>query len=864
MSQEPLQNPIQRWGLAVSLGVVVLAVFLACRGWQNHDWTWTAAGLGMAYLICRFLAKENMRVSLKPGLELSLLTLVILGGIGLRFYKIGDIPVGMHSDESLIIEASYQISKGFRPTFMTMSGWHQGSIPTYLSAMFIKVLGPGITPFRLTAAVMGLLLILGTYVLARGWFGPWVALCTATFAALELWPVALARKHYMEQVSALFLVITLAGLVWGLRRRNYWGFALAGLFMGANLNTYMAGLGVLVLIPVFVASLLVWDRGLLRGSWRGWLVFVPCFFLGTAPLLHWFFSSAEGLHGVGDHLKIFTLGFRGPHISDGLINQDVGILSKLNGFTASLLHSAPKTLSMFVERGPIQMFHFLDSMPIINRISLISALTGLVLCLARFRSSAYAYIPLWLAVGLVPSMLTLSNPDARRAVMAVPAFSILAGLGCAFILGGMAHVFQRDGARRALGAVGILVLALWVGKSTAYKYFVVINQSIRYMDFNSSNLLQWTRAVFEANQETPSHLLSYKRPILDSFLSPSINTWDHAIRNVNYGMPMEWLHEYPKDFTSGGILDILEKKQAQYGGIRSTLIALSPFYYYLEDFLIQDLGGRLLSEVPVVRSPQGICERQRGVIRDPDSLLKLIRIPYQDPKRLKALGRRKNLPAVMEGLIPPGDLPRAEMMAKTNSLGPKTLSWLRDYRENPLRWGTGETLEMRRPEPYFWTYGSAMSRSILPPFRYRYHWILNIPEAGSYTLGVNASIYTSVRVDGKEVLHFFITRPGDLVKAQKGVFGEPLFLEKGPHRLEVEQVVLNLVNSFMQEFRLLWEKPSGKIEVVPMEILSAPGDYGRVPTVSHEIENGHFDDRGTREIEKSQGQKQRMIQFKAG
>jgi hypothetical protein len=240
----------------------------------------------------------------------------------------------------------------------------------------------------------------------------------------------------------------------------------------------------------------------------------------------------------------------------------------------------------------------------------------------------------------------------------------------------------------------------------------------------------------------------------------------------------------------------------------------------MEPLLAGRLGGSLVRDVKVVRTPLGVCKRGLEVLPTEDSLVRIWRLPPLDPARLEDLKRETGLPLVLENLAPPPALGSAEDLAKALSLGPVTRQALEAYGKSRSGWKAAQTRELRLPDPYFWTLAASLHREIHTPFRLRVRWLLDVPSAGEYAFGANVSHDLWLRLDGREVLWASVASQSDLIRAQTGLYGVPVTLTPGRHLLEADQLVLNFTDVLMHEFRLLWKPPSGSWEAIPLSRLA--------------------------------------------
>jgi hypothetical protein len=86
-----------------------------------------------------------------------------------------------------------------------------------------------------------------------------------------------------------------------------------------------------------------------------------------------------------------------------------------------------------------------------------------------------------------------------------------------------------------------------------------------------------------------------------------------------------------------------------------------------------------------------------------------------------------------------------------------------------------------------------------------------------------ATIYTTLSVDGKKIFTYLPDTGEKLQAGMEGSLSDPVFLKAGAHRLNVEQVMFSNVDNYNHALRLLWQKPHGAKETLPLEFLSPGG-----------------------------------------
>ncbi len=195
---------------------------------------------------------------------LLLISIFILGAF-LRFYKLGDVPIGLHTDEAYfgynaysILHTGREMTGNFLPLnlksfLFSPAGYSYASIP------FITFFGLSAFSVRFASALFGSLTIILTFFLAGQLFRSfknreYIALATSFFLAISPWHINLSRVS-TESVLVVFFISLgiLLYLLWE-ERNKYYFLILSLLAFAANIFIYQAARSFL---PLFLPLLFI-------------------------------------------------------------------------------------------------------------------------------------------------------------------------------------------------------------------------------------------------------------------------------------------------------------------------------------------------------------------------------------------------------------------------------------------------------------------------------------------------------------------------------------------------------------------------------------------------------------------------------
>lgn len=190
------------------------------------------------------------------------------------------------------------------------------------------------------------------------------------------------------------------------------------------------------------------------------MTFVLAALVVLAPLMVYVATHGDAFLGRVGQVTIFN-----PAINEG-------------DFWGTLLRHAGKTLLMFTNRGDFIPRHNVPFRPVFDPVLSAFFLLGLILCFIRFRQRAeHAFVLIWLAVMILPTILAEDAPHFLRSVGILPVAFVVPAIGLDSL---WRFLEKRTTAPVAVGAVA-LALVFGLGDTTV-SYFGshAANQDLSY------------------------------------------------------------------------------------------------------------------------------------------------------------------------------------------------------------------------------------------------------------------------------------------------------------------------------------------------------------------------------------------------
>ena len=372
----------------------------------------------------------------------------------IRVWNLESVPPGLTHDEAANGHDSAAILRGVHRIYFPV-GYGREPLYNYSAALVTAALGQGIFTLRLTSVAWSLATWLCTTCLARRWWGRRAALLTGAALAVGFWPLMMARVGLRAPTLPALLAASALAYEHALSQRHgRWGtrtaYALAGLFLGAGFYTYMASRGMPLLYLGFVAVLWLTDRTTARR--------ITPYTLGLLVV--------AGLVG----LPLFAYLRAHPGLEQR-IGQLAGALRAFGGGDwRPLWHSIWGSLPMYLWRADPYWLYNVAGRAALEPFLAGAWALGCLTALLRLRDRRAAFVLLWLAVGTAPALLTEVVHNSFRAIAALPAAFLLAGMGMDQLLTWAAKLRPRW--LPALSAAAVALGLIWSGADALHSYFV--------------------------------------------------------------------------------------------------------------------------------------------------------------------------------------------------------------------------------------------------------------------------------------------------------------------------------------------------------------------------------------------------------
>jgi 4-amino-4-deoxy-L-arabinose transferase-like glycosyltransferase len=402
----------------------------------------------------------------KPRLYLLVVVIVLLLAAALRIIAIRDAPPGPRFDETFDALMARRILNGERPLYFP-ENFGEEALNQYFQAVALTVFGWSDLALRFPSFVFGMIEVATVYALGRWAWNRRAGLLAAALCAASFWAVFFSRlgMRLMPLTAFVSLGVLMLFKMQSVKGKRWpWGTA-AGVLFGLSVHIYTAARALPLLLIGAVVYLALFNRSELRRQAVGWMLVLVIAALIAAPLAYYLVTQPQAEARLGQ--------VSGP--LDALRQGDV----------MPLVNYALAAFGMFGIRGGDEWLYNLPGRPILDPLTALVFLFGIIVAVRRHRSSSRgwcasrtAFVLIWLVAGLAPILLSWPPASSSHAILAQPAVYLLAGLGLdatlSFIVAALA---ARGGRKSSLPVVSAFVIITLNVALTVRDYFGVWNTS---------------------------------------------------------------------------------------------------------------------------------------------------------------------------------------------------------------------------------------------------------------------------------------------------------------------------------------------------------------------------------------------------
>ncbi len=451
---------------------------------------------------------------------------IFLVGLFLRFYRLGDIPVGLHRDEAFfgynaysILHTAKDMSGNFLPLHLQSFLFSPAGY-SYLSVPFIFLFDLSSFSVRFASALFGSLMVLLCYFLSLEIFAnnrnkESIGLLSALCLAVSPWNINLARTATESTVVVFFITLATLIFIKGFKNKKFYLLFISFVFYFLTLFIYQAPRAFL---PIFIPVILVFSLTKIKEIKNNLKLLFLFLCLIILPVVLIVFSNELSL-------RIRTLSvFSNSHASSSIqeyISTD-GISSvntiftrvfhnKIEAYSAEVIKNYFKHFSydfLFTDSGLPDRYR-IPSMGIMYVFDLPLLLFGIWKIIGRKQKSEL-FLLIWIALAPIGSALTFDDiPNLQRTLIVFPALSMVIGVGAFYLISYLLN-YRNTGKYVLLGLLFIVFYSFGFYIHQYYVHASAYNPWYRQDGYKQlvarvNNFLPgYSRAVITNRESAPS------------------------------------------------------------------------------------------------------------------------------------------------------------------------------------------------------------------------------------------------------------------------------------------------------------------------------------------------------------------------
>jgi hypothetical protein len=210
------------------------------------------------------------------------LLLIVLGVAGFfRLWKLTEIPPGLYPDVAINGNEAFFSLKNHDFKVFYPENYGREGLMMWLIALSFKIFGISIFSIKIVAATIGLLTVLGLYLLVKELFyqeksfAEKIAFFSSFFLAVSFWHTNFSRIGFRAILLPFVLVFSFYFLLRSFRKKSIFDSILAGIFFGLGFYTYTSfRMAVLILLFIFVPFWFIYKKA---GLQKKFLLLTSCF-----------------------------------------------------------------------------------------------------------------------------------------------------------------------------------------------------------------------------------------------------------------------------------------------------------------------------------------------------------------------------------------------------------------------------------------------------------------------------------------------------------------------------------------------------------------------------------------------------------
>lgn len=387
--------------------------------------------------------------------ELLGIGLILLLGIALRFYQLGNLPRVVNGDEGRVgVAALSTITYPFVNPFALWENF--GALYLQTINLLLSLFGSNPFSLRLVAALGGSFAILAVYLLARQISGPRVALIAAALIAISHSHIHFSRTVAVAYIQGTWLIpLEFYFLLSGITNRSSWRTALGGMLLAFHYSVYLDAQIITALLIVYLVISFIFLRSWIKPALSQVAVFWGGFGIMFLPELTFILGHPKEFLERLSKDGMFQSGW----LPDEIMKTGANVWQIL----------IQRVIHTFLSLIYYPSFDFYgSSVPVLSLVSAVLFLIGLGIVFWKTRSPGFLILNghFWSGVLAIALFSLPASADSYRLLIVLPVALIMAAIGLDYVLDvlGLGWKVARPAYASIVSAIllSVLVFNMWM------------------------------------------------------------------------------------------------------------------------------------------------------------------------------------------------------------------------------------------------------------------------------------------------------------------------------------------------------------------------------------------------------------------
>lgn len=403
------------------------------------------------------------------------LSLIVLLGLFLRFYRLLDFPVQLNHDEISqlydaisIAHTGKDIYGNFLPTIFPSVQDYKSPFYTYITSLFYLAVGGGELTIKLPGAVFGSLTILAVYLFVLNLFkDSRIALVSSFLTAIAPFEIFFSRKSFENGAGIFFILMGFTSLLTYINRKNHTKYLfIAALLLGIAAYTYFSHA---ILIPFLLLAFGFIYRKQFLKNFKQVLLHLTLLIILLLPILVVIITNPDARYRSQ---TVFVT-------QDINLGQNIDYAKSSNPFFTFLGRNKAIldfSFTRFLQQFDLKFIFaegldFTNQGPLGQGLLLLVQLPFLILgiiYLVKLKDfqQEKIFLLVWILLGMLPSGLTFEPHSPHRSIMVFTMLNIISAAGIIYFITQLNNILHK------LVIIRIILFSLVLIFVINYIYFI--------------------------------------------------------------------------------------------------------------------------------------------------------------------------------------------------------------------------------------------------------------------------------------------------------------------------------------------------------------------------------------------------------